>query len=182
MGWCVQFTFFSTWCTTQPTHAACSRCHAICPRTPCSPSTAHTHNFTPAGQIKALEAQLAGLRSQAAELDDRRSSVASRLKSALAAASGGQAAASAVQVPPSHYQEELAAADKLAALVDPSASLGDGAADAVAAVRAANQDTAWHYQQSCRQLLIMGADALAEVPAKVAFAKQRKEKVSWVHC
>lgn len=75
-----------------------------------------------------------------------------------------------------HYNEELAVADQLLQLVDPSRVAV--AADQLAAVQEEHGNAAAQYMAAVRNMLQMSSSSLADIPNKVVFCRQRIAQVS----
>eukprot|EP00877_Chromochloris_zofingiensis_P006769 jgi/Chrzof1/2345/Cz11g11220.t1 len=126
-------------------------------------------------QIRALEAQLASLHSEAAEVAERHARVQQRKQAALGALGAQSTGRRAAQSSSSqHYSEELAAADGLLQLVDPSHASNNS--EQLASARQAGIDGVPQYLGLVRQLLSMNLSSLAEVPTKIMFYRQRLDR------
>lgn len=79
---------------------------------------------------------------------------------------------------PAQYREELSVVEALTDLVDPSRRAGGASAEQVAAVQVAQFDTPLSYASDSEQFMGMALKALAEVPTRVNFCKQRVDKAT----
>jgi hypothetical protein len=80
-------------------------------------------------------------------------------------------------LPPGHFREALGLADSLAAVADPRATAA-ASPEQVLAVHAAQLHSPVDYLAAAESLLGTSLAALGEVPAKLAFCRQRVAQAS----
>ncbi|GLC47261.1 hypothetical protein PLESTB_001836200 [Pleodorina starrii] len=133
-------------------------------------------------QIRTLEAQLQSLRAQAKEIEDKRTSLAARQRAVWENGSGvggkgGRAQAGPASLSPTHYRDALGLADALADLADPRRA-ASASPEQVLNVQTAQVNSPVEYVAAAEHLLGVALAALAEVPAKLAFCRQRIAQAS----
>ncbi|PNW87759.1 hypothetical protein CHLRE_01g001100v5 [Chlamydomonas reinhardtii] len=130
-------------------------------------------------QIRTLEAQLQSLRAQAAEIDEKRQALGARQRSTWESGSGAgkKAAPAAASLTPAHYREALHLAEGLAGLADPRRS-ASASPEQVLAVQTSQVNSPVDYVAAAEAMLGVALSALGEVPAKLAFCRQRMSQAS----
>ncbi|GIL55905.1 hypothetical protein Vafri_11333 [Volvox africanus] len=141
-----------------------------------------THAAQVATQIRTLEAQLQSLHAQASEIEDKRAALAARQRTVWengngAGSKGGRAQAGPAALSPAHYRDALGLADALAGLADPR-RLAAASPDQIRTVQTAQVNCPVEYVAAAEQLMSMALGALGEVPAKLAFFRQRLAQAS----
>ncbi|KAG2486363.1 hypothetical protein HYH03_014944 [Edaphochlamys debaryana] len=132
-----------------------------------------------ASQIRTMEAQLQSLRAQAAEIEEKRHSLAARQRSAWEGGNQGKGKAQAgpAALTPAHYREALALAEQLGDLADPRRSAA-ASPEHVLNVQTAQVNSPVEYVAAAESMLGVALSALGEVPAKLAFCRQRISQAS----
>ncbi|GIL76617.1 hypothetical protein Vretimale_8870 [Volvox reticuliferus] len=141
-----------------------------------------THAAQVATQIRTLEAQLQSLHAQASEIEDKRAALAARQRAVWengngAGNKGGRAQAGPAALSPAHYRDALGLADALADLADPR-RLAAASPDQILTVQTAQVNCPVEYVAAAEHLMSMALGALGEVPAKLAFLRQRIAQAS----
>ncbi|KAJ9505921.1 hypothetical protein QJQ45_017032, partial [Haematococcus lacustris] len=123
-----------------------------------------------ASQVRVLEAQLRSLRAQQQDIEEKRSQIQQRLRVAMDPVNGKGRSQTVFSA--AHYREELAVLESLSAAVDPSYS-DNSLSQQVLSVQAACSGAPLEYMASGLAYIQAASSLMGEMPAKIAYCKQR---------